>query len=206
MKTKKTISAWLLSLFVVMSASAQDAAKYEIKSAIIQKEITTMGMKFDATWYIDAFGQKEAVAMTVKNNIAQGEDKNILVLTDSTFIVTADLNSKTGTRITIPSEKSVNYLHITPEAREKYKIKETGEEIVAGKKCRKYSLEVMQMGQTLQANVCVWKGVVLKSEMSGNGMIVAVETSTDIQENVPVPAEKFKTPDDIVFRDCPPNL
>lgn len=203
MKARKTISACLLSSLIATGLSAQDAAKYELKSAIIQKEVTAIGMKLSATWYIDDFGQKEAVLMTIKDGVAPGEDRHTLAITDSAFVTTADLISKIGTRLALP-EKPVNYLHLTPEVREKYKIKEAGEEMVAGKKCRKYLLEVTQMGQALQANTWVWKGIVLKSEMSGNGMTVSVETATEVEENVQVPAEKFVLPADIIFRDCPP--
>jgi hypothetical protein len=197
MKTK--FAEWLLLSFMTITLSAQDAAKYELESAIVQKEITMMGQKLNATWYMDGFGRKESVEMTIKNGIAQGVDKHIRTLTEGASVITIDLDLNVGNRMELP-EKPVNYLQLTPEIREKYKIREGGEEEIAGKKCRKYSLEVTQMGQTLLVTAWVWKGLVLKSESAGNGMVFAVETATEVQENAAVPADKFVVPENAIIQ------
>jgi hypothetical protein len=178
---------------MTITLSAQDAVKYEIESAVIKKEITMMGQKLNAIWYIDDFGRKESVEMTIKNGIAQGVDKHIRTLMEGSSVITVDLDLKVGNRMELP-EKPVNYLQITPEISEKYKIKENDEEEIAGKKCRKYSSEITQMGHTMQMKTWVWKGLVLKSETSAGGMVVAVETATEIEENASVPEDKFKVP------------
>jgi hypothetical protein len=193
MNTKRTIAVCLLA-FVVMGVSAQEA-KYEIKSAIITKEVAAMGMKFESISYIDDFGQKECAEITIKNGIAPGVDKHIRTLMEGEAVVSIDLDLKQSTRVELP-EKPVNYLQLTPEVREKNKIKEAGEEEVAGKKCKKYTLEMATPnGQTLYVSAWVWKGLMLKSETSGNGTLLATETATEIQENATVPAEKFTVPE-----------
>jgi hypothetical protein len=96
-------------------------------------------------------------------------------------------------------EKPINYLQLTPEIREKYKIKDAGEETVVGKTCKKYSLEITQMGQILKTTNCVWKGLVLKAEISSGGMLVSTEIAIDIQENVPVSADKFTIPEGFII-------
>lgn len=53
------------------------------------------------------------------------------------------------------------------------------------------------MGQTVQMSVWVWKGLVLKSETSSNGMVVMVETAKTIDETSAVPTDKFTIPDGI---------
>ena len=199
MKVKNVIIVWALSSVMTIPLAAQDAAKYELKSAVIRKEVTTMGMRFDATWHIDDFGRKESVDMTMQNGVSQGVDKHIRILVTGDTVVTVDMDQKTAGKVT-PPEKPINYLQLTPEIREKYKIMETGEEVVAGKKCRKYSLEIMQMGQPFQANTWVWKGIVLKSEVSGNGMTISVETATEVQENAVVPADVFVVPEGITLQ------
>jgi hypothetical protein len=191
MKTKKTMIVCLF-LFATIVASAQEV-KYEIKSAIIAKETVAMGQKFEGVNYIDDFGQKESVEITIKNGIAPGVDKHIRTLMEGNAVVNIDLDLKQSNRMELP-EKPVNYLQLTPEIKEKYKIEEKGEEEIAGKSCRKYALEMTQMGQTLHINTWVWKGVVLKSETISNGMTVMTETATEIQENIPVPEEKFTVP------------
>lgn len=190
---------WLLLSSMTITLSAQDAAKYEIESAIIKKEITMMGQKLNAIWYIDEFGRKESVEITIKNGIAQGVDKHIRTLMEGTSVVTVDLDMKVGNRMELP-EKPVNYLQLTPEITEKYNIQENGEEEIAGKKCRKYSLELSQMGQTMQVKAWVWKGLVLKSETSAGSMAVVVETATEIEENASVSDDKFITPAGAVIK------
>jgi hypothetical protein len=200
MRTKRRITVWLFAAFTTIALSAQDAARYELESAIIQKEVVMMGQKMNATWYIDGFGRNESMEMTLKNGIAQGVDKHIRTLAEGMSVVTIDLDQNTGNRIKLP-EKPVNYLQLTPEVREKYKIREDGEEEIAGKKCRKYSLEIMQMGQTMQVTAWVWKGLVLKSESAGNGMVFAIETATEVQENVTAPADKFVIPENVIIQE-----
>jgi len=197
MRTTKTIIAFLFAA-TAFTLSAQEA-KYEIKSAIIKKETVAMGQTIESTCYFDDFGKKESAEITLKNGIAQGVDKHIRTLMDSASIVNIDLDLKVGNRMALP-DKPINYLQLTPEIKDKYKIKDTGEEDIIGKSCRKYSLEMTQMGQTLQIKTWIWKGIVLKSETSGNGMVFATETATEILENISVPEEKFKAPEGAIIQ------
>jgi outer membrane lipoprotein-sorting protein len=192
---KKTICVFLLS-GTVIAVSAQKA-RYELKSAVIKKETAVMGQKFEAMWYFDDFGLKESVEITVKNGIIEGVDKHVRTIVDSVSMTNVDLDLRQAQKIILP-EKPLNYLQLTPEIIEKYKIKETGEETVAGKTCKKYSMEVSQMGQTLKVTNCIWKGLVLKTETSGGGMLISAETVIEIQENVPVPADKFTIPEGFI--------
>jgi hypothetical protein len=193
---RKTICVFLLS-GIVIAVSAQKA-KYELKSAIIKKETIAMGQKFEAVWYFDDFGIKESVEITVKNGIVEGVDKHVRTILDSVSATNVDLDLRQANKMMLP-EKPISYLQLTPEIIEKYKIRDTGEETVAGKICKKYSLEVTQMGQTLKINNCVWKGLVLKTETSAGGMLIGTETAIDIQENVPVPADKFTVPEGFII-------
>ena len=185
---KKSLIVCLL-LFVTISLSAQEA-KYELKSAIIKKETTMMGQKIESVTYIDDFGKKESTEMNFPGagNLRSIQD-------GSPVVITINLDSKQAMRTSLP-DKPINYLQLTPEIREKYNIKETGEEEIAGKACKKYSLDVVQMGQSVEIKAWVWKGIVLKSETAGNGMIIT-EKTTEIQENAEVPADKFVVPDGI---------
>ena len=53
------------------------------------------------------------------------------------------------------------------------------------------------MGQTAEVSTWVWKGLVLKSEMGANGMVVMKEEVVEIEENPAVPADKFVVPEGI---------
>ncbi len=81
----------------------------------------------------------------------------------------------------------------------KYKIKEIGEETVAGKTCKKYSLQQEQMGQTIDCEVSVWNGIVLKTVMKMGMVEVMSQTATEIQENAEVESSKFEIPEGVTF-------
>lgn len=173
-------------------------AKYELKSAIIKKETVAMGQKLESTWYMDYYGKKESSETVMKVGGVAGVEKHLLTIMDGNFIINVDLDMKTASRMKMPQEP-VNYLKLSPEIIEKFKVKEIGEEVVVGKPCKKYSLEITQMGQTAQVSTWVWKGLVLKSEMGTNGMVVMKETAIEIEENPVVPADKFVVPDGITI-------
>ena len=194
MKTKLLFTTLLLSVFTL---SAQEA-KYEIKSAIITKSMDMMGQKIDGVQYIDDFGVKESILLKMPMQGVASMYMRLRSITKGDTVITANLDLKTGNKIVLP-EKPVNYLKLTDEVREKYKIKEHAKEEIAGKLCNKYSLVISQMGQQASTTTWVWKGIVLKSVISVSGMSMTEEV-IDIQENVKVDAENFTIPDDVIIQ------
>jgi hypothetical protein len=194
MKTKLLFAALLLSVFTL---SAQEA-KYEIKSAIITKSMDMMGQKIDGVQYIDDFGVKESIMLKMPMQGVEGMYMRLRSITKGDTVITANLDLKTGNKIVLP-EKPVNYLKLTDEVREKYKIKEHAKEEIAGKLCNKYSLVISQMGQQASTTTWVWKGIVLKSVISVSGMSMTEEV-IDIQENVKIDSENFTIPNDIIMQ------
>lgn len=197
----KSTSVLMCNILVVLLLSVTNVlnaqeAKYGIKSATITKDMVAMGQKLECTWYIDDYGKKEATEVAMKVGGVADVEKHIRTIAEGSSVVNIDLDVKKAMRMKLPQEP-INYLKLTPEVRDKFKIKETGEEEIAGKPCEKYSLEITQMGQTVQMTVWVWKGLVLKSETSSNGMVVMVETSKEINETSVVPADKFVVPEGI---------
>ncbi|MEA4885573.1 MAG: hypothetical protein VB063_02620 [Bacteroides graminisolvens] len=191
MNTRKTATAILL-LFVTIALSAQEA-KYEMKSAIIKKKTEFSGQVLESTTFIDDYGKKEATEIIFKNGMSPGVDKSMMTIMDSTSVITVDMDTKVANRVNLPT-KPINYLQISDEIRDQYKLKEAGEEAIGDKTCKIYTLEISQMGQTLQLKVWVWKGIALKSETSAGGTLLATETTTDIQENAAVLQDKFSLP------------
>ena len=191
MNTRKTATAILL-LFVTIALSAQEA-KYEMKSAIIKKKTDFSGQVLESTTFIDDYGKKEATEIIFKNGVGPGVDKSMMTIMDSTSVITVDMDTKVANRVNLPT-KPINYLQISDEIRDQYKLKEAGEEAIGDKTCKIYTLEISQMGQTLQLKVWVWKGIALKSETSAGGTLLATETTTDIQENAAVLQDKFSLP------------
>ena len=191
MNTRKTATAILL-LFVTIALSAQEA-KYEMKSAIIKKKTEFSGQVIESTTFIDDYGKKESTEIIFKNGMGPGVDKSMMTIMDSTSVITVDMDTKVANRVNLPT-KPINYLQISDEIRDQYKLKEAGEEEIGDKTCKIYTLEISQMGQTLQLKVWVWKGIALKSETSAGGTLLATETTTDIQENAAVLQDKFSLP------------
>ncbi|MDR3236449.1 MAG: hypothetical protein LBT48_06990 [Prevotellaceae bacterium] len=203
MNTKKILVAGLL-LLTATAMPAFGGNKYAVKSAIIKKEMSVMGQSILNIFYIDNFGAKEAIETTMKNGIAAGVDKHIRLIYDGLSVINIDLDLNTATQTAAPDELQVNYLQLTPEVKEKYKLKETGKENIAGKSCTTYSMEMSQMGVTAHVKAWVWKGIPLKTETSAAGMVITSETVLEIQENVAVPAGKFIVPKGVTMQKTKP--
>ena len=184
-----------VALFTVFTLSAQEA-KYELKSAIIKKSMEMFGQKMDATLYFDDYGKMESVSMTME---MQGTSMRMRTITKGDVITVLNLDNKTGNKITLP-ESSINFLKLTQEAKDKYKVKELGDETIAGKPCKKYSMEMSQMGQDVSVTTWIWKGIALKTISEAAGMSIT-ETATDIKENVAVDVENFAIPSDFSIQE-----
>ena len=146
----------------------------------------------------DDYGRKEASELTMKVGGVANVEKHIRTIADGDKIISIDLDMKVANKATLPV-KPVNYLNLTDEVRELHKIKEVGTEEILGRKCTKYTLEVVYGGQTTYSTVWIWKGIPLKNETSSNGMVIVTEQATEIQENAEVPAMKFLVPEGVTF-------
>jgi len=188
MKTKLLFTA--VALFTVFALTAQEA-KYELKSAIIKKTMEMFGQKMESIQYFDDYGKVEAVHLAME---MQGTKMNLRTISKGEVVTVLNLDNKTGNKVTLP-EKPINFLNLTQEVIDRYKVKELGNETIAGKSCKKYSAEVSQMGQEVSATYWIWKGISLKTISSTNNMSMT-EEATEIQENVAVDAANFAIPDD----------
>jgi len=208
---KKVVVLSLLTLFAV-SVMAQDA-KYEFKTAIIKMESSFGGTKYPSTVYVDDFGKKEA-RESVRND-RDGNASNMLSITEGTTTTSVNLTAKTAFKMELGQGgqgqggvrlggqgQSINYLKLTPEIKAALNIKELGEETVAGKPCKKYSMEMTFGDRTMKSTYWVWKGYVVKSETLGeDGNVTMSSIATEIQENVTVPASKFVVPSGITVQE-----
>ena len=189
MKTKLLFT--VMSLIMAFALTAQEA-RYEIKSGIIKRTMDMMGQKSESILYFDNYGKVEASTM----NFMGG---SMLQITKGDTMIFVNQAERQANRM-IMQQKPVNYTNLTQEVKDRSKIKELGDETVAGKPCKKYSLEMNQMGQTTQATVWVWKGIVLKQSISFEGMEMITE-ATEVQENVAIPADKISVPSGITVQE-----
>ena len=88
-----------------------------------------------------------------------------------------------------------NYRNLTQEDRKKYNIREGGEEEIAGKLCKKYTLDIPQGDMKFQATVWIWEGIMLKLESVNEGQVVVTDEAKEIRENEAIPADKFTIPE-----------
>ena len=131
--------------------SAQEMTKYGIKSAVIKKEVTTMGQKMQNTLYFDDYGKKEAAELHIK---VTNMDKLMRTIVEGKTNVAIDLEEKKAYRMPA-SDEPKNYRNLTQEDRTKYNIREGGEEEIAGKLCKKYTLDIPQGDTKFQATVWI---------------------------------------------------
>ena len=163
-----------------------------------RKRRSLWGRKCKACSILTITAEREASELTMKVGGVANVEKHIRTIADGDKIISIDLDMKVANKATLPV-KPVNYLNLTDEVRELHKIKEVGTEEILGRKCTKYTLEVVYGGQTTYSTVWIWKGIPLKNETSSNGMVIVTEQATEIQENAEVPAMKFWYPKELRF-------
>ena len=185
MKRIFTICAVLL---VSVTALAQEAPKYYgIKSGEMKTETDLMGQKIEATTYFDDYGRLQ-YARTKMSTMGIDIDMGTISRDGKSYMV----NYGEKTVQEMPAQESINYLDLNEAAVAKYKVKEIGKEIVDGKECTVYTLEISQMGQTAKTKAWVWNGVPMKTVTDAMGMSITA-TVSEIKEG-PVDASLFEVP------------
>ena len=74
---------------------------------------------------------------------------------------------------------------------------------MAGRPCKKYSMELKQSGVTLQTTLWIWEGITLKYEARYQGNPMVTDEATEIHEDATVPAEKFAIPAEVKVEAAP---
>ncbi|MBR5643521.1 MAG: DUF4412 domain-containing protein [Salinivirgaceae bacterium] len=147
----------------------------------------------ETTSYFDDYGKKQAAVAVMDQGLVKTETKT-LQFEDTIYQINVAM--KMGQKVVSP-EKPINYLQLTPDDIEKYKIQELGTETVAGRQCTKYSEQITQMGQTVNVEVWVWKGIALKTVMKLGDTEIVSQTATEIQENPTIDPKMFEIPADV---------
>ncbi len=190
---KLLIIAALLSFCI--GAGAQEKI-YEVKSGQVTMEMEMMGQVMVQDIYFDDYGAKQ---VTVSN--FQGQKMRILVIDGSNVMV----NDYDKTAVRMPamgmgSENRINWLNLDEKTIKKNKIKEAGEEVVAGKTCKKYEYKVMMMGQPISATAWVYKGITLKTSTKTDFGDMG-QTATKIEEDIKVDPAMFTIPEGVKIQD-----
>ena len=171
-------------LAIAVSAFAQDAKKYEIKSGIVKTVTEVMGQKIEATAYFDNYGALEASKMNTN-----GMEICTINKEGKTYVVNYTMKNVQ----TVPQQAEINFLNLSEAVMKQYKIGMIGFEKVGERDCQKYTYEVSTMGQTVKSTAWVWKGIALKNVTEASGMTITM-TVTEIQENAAVDPAVFEVP------------
>lgn len=190
---KLLIIAALLSFCI--GAGAQEKI-YEVKSGKVTMEMEMMGQAMVQDIYFDDYGAKQ---VTVSN--FQGQKMRILVIDGSNVMVNdADKSAVRMPAMGMGSENRINWLNLDEKTIKKNKIKEAGEEVVAGKTCKKYEYKVMMMGQPISATAWVYKGITLKTSTKTDFGDMG-QTATKIEEDIKVDPAMFTIPEGVKIQD-----
>ena len=190
---KLLIIAALLSFCI--GAGAQEKI-YEVKSGKVTMEMEMMGQAMVQDIYFDDYGAKQVTASNF-----QGQKMRILVIDGSNVMVNdADKTAVRMPAMGMGSENRINWLNLDEKTIKKNKIKEAGEEVVAGKTCKKYEYKVMMMGQPISATAWVYKGITLKTSTKTDFGDMG-QTATKIEEDIKVDPAMFTIPEGVKIQD-----
>ncbi|MBQ6880117.1 MAG: hypothetical protein IJN52_07920 [Bacteroidales bacterium] len=192
MKKLMIITA-LLSFCI--GAGAQEKM-YEVKSGKVTMEMDMMGQTMVQEIYFDDYGAKQVTVMNM-----QGQKMRTLQQDGSNIMVNdADKTAMRMPAMGQDAANRINFLNLDEKTVKKNKIKEEGEETVAGKTCKKYTYKVMMMGQPITTTAWVYKGITLKSSTSTDFGEMG-QTATKIEENIDIDPAMFTIPEGVKVQD-----
>ena len=191
------------ALFAVVSMANAQEAIYGVKSGVITMSMDFGGNAMTTTTYFDDYGRKQA-------NVSDfgGQKSRSIVVKGETIMVNDE--AKTATRMPgmmgMGGENRVNFMKLTDEVIKANNIKELGEETIAGKPCKKYSMSVpSMMGQSQTQTVWIYQGITLKSS-SQSDFGAMEQTASKFEENATIPASMFEIPEGVKIQDMDMNM
>lgn len=188
---KLMIIAGLLAL--CLGAAAQEKV-YSVKSGKVTMEMDMMGQKIVQQIYFDEYGAKQATVMEMmgqKMRSIEVDGKNVVVDDAAKTAI-----SMPGMGPQMGGNNKINFLNLDEKTIKKNKIKEEGQEEVAGKMCTKYSYRMLMMGQGVNVHAWVYKGITLKTAIKTDfGEMVT--KATKVEEDIQVDPALFVLPEGV---------
>ena len=188
---KLMIIAGLLAL--CLGAAAQEKI-YSVKSGRVTMEMDMMGQKIVQQIYFDEYGAKQATVMEMmgqKMRSIEVDGKNVMIDDASKTAI-----SMPGMGPQMGGNNKINFLNLDEKTIKKNKIKEEGQEEVAGKMCTKYSYRMLMMGQGVNVHAWVYKGITLKTAIKTDfGEMVT--KATKVEEDIQVDPALFVLPEGV---------
>lgn len=188
---KLLIIAGLMAL--CLSAAAQEKI-YSVKSGKVTMEMDMMGQKIVQQNYFDDYGVKQATVMEMmgqKMRSIEVDGKNVMIDDAAKTAI-----SMPGMGPQMGGNNKINFLNLDEKTIKKNKIKEEGQEEVAGKMCTKYSYRMLMMGQGVNVHAWVYKGITLKTTIKTDfGEMVT--KATKVEEDIQVDPALFVLPEGV---------
>ena len=188
---KLMIIAGLMAL--CLGAAAQEKI-YSVKSGKVTMEMDMMGQKIVQQIYFDEYGAKQATVMEMmgqKMRSIEVDGKNVVIDDAAKTAI-----SMPGMGPQMGGNNKINFLNLDEKTIKKNKIKEEGQEEVAGKMCTKYSYRMLMMGQGVNVHAWVYKGITLKTAIRTDfGEMVT--KATKVEEDIQVDPALFVLPEGV---------
>ena len=188
---KLLIIAGLMAL--CLGAAAQEKI-YSVKSGKVTMEMDMMGQKIVQQNYFDDYGVKQATVMEMmgqKMRSIEVDGKNVMIDDAAKTAI-----SMPGMGPQMGGNNKINFLNLDEKTIKKNKIKEEGQEEVAGKMCTKYSYRMLMMGQGVTVHAWVYKGITLKTTIKTDfGEMVT--KATKVEEDIQVDPALFVLPEGV---------
>jgi hypothetical protein len=180
-------------LVLCLGAAAQEKI-YSVKSGKVTMEMDMMGQKIVQQIYFDEYGAKQATVMEMmgqKMRSIEVDGKNVAVDDAAKTAI-----SMPGMGPQMGGNNKINFLNLDEKTIKKNKIKEEGQEEVAGKMCTKYSYRMLMMGQGVNVHAWVYKGITLKTAIKTDfGEMVT--KATKVEEDIQVDPALFVLPEGV---------
>ena len=184
----------IAGLMVLCLGAAAQEKIYSVKSGKVTMEMDMMGQKIVQQNYFDDYGVKQATVMEMmgqKMRSIEVDGKNVVIDDAAKTAI-----SMPGMGPQMGGNNKINFLNLDEKTIKKNKIKEEGQEEVAGKMCTKYSYRMLMMGQGVNVHAWVYKGITLKTAIKTDfGEMVT--KATKVEEDIQVDPALFVLPEGV---------
>lgn len=187
---------FIAALMALCLGAAAQEKLYEVRSGIITLEMDMMGQTVVQQLYFDDYGAKQA------NLMEFGGQKIRSIEKDGSNIMIDDA-ARTATRMPAMGPQAnnrINFLNLDEQTVKKNKIKEVGQEEIAGKPCTKYTYKVLMMGQAVTVTAWVYKGITLKSSTKTD-FGEMVQKAVKVEEDVQIDPSMFTVPEGVTVQE-----
>lgn len=200
-------------LLLILLASCKNAkkpnanalnGKYEIQKAIVETQTDLFGISTTNTQLLfDDFGNKHKQITNNKTNISgENFETTTYTLINDEYIYTWESDKKNGTKISLKDNENdilanrFNFKKVDEDFRKKYQLQELGKEIIAGKKCTVYTLQIDKS----KIKYFIWKNIPLSFELEMDNKKI-LSKLINLEENPSFSKSEFDVPKDIIFEE-----